>query len=79
MPQPDYPASTGALTIIGRTRFQSRPSSSAISLAWFSCTRTALIRGQQNADFSNRLAKRQTPLPSHQTILILSARFARNT
>lgn len=53
--------------------------SSAINWAWLSCTRTGPIRGQQNEDFSSRFANRHTPLPSHQTILILSARFARNT
>lgn len=40
---------------------------------------TGPIRGQQNEDFSSRFANRHTPLPSHQTILTRSARFARNT
>jgi len=51
-----YPAVCGRLAGTARTRFQSIPSTSAMSWAWLSCTRLCPIRGQQNAAFSSRLA-----------------------
>lgn len=51
-----YPTISGGFTATERTRFQSMPSTSAMSWAWLSWTRLWPIRGQQNCAFSSRLA-----------------------
>src|SRR5205823_6566465 len=73
------PTVCGRFTSIGRTFVQSSPSMSASNCAWFSRTRVGVIFGQQNCVSSSVLANRHTPLPSHQTALIRSALFDRNT
>jgi len=73
------PIDCGRFTTTGRTFVQSSPSISASNCAWFSRTRVGAIFGQQNLASSRVLANRQTPLPSHQTALIRSALFERNT
>src|SRR5947209_14621679 len=75
-----HPGNIGAaMSLAGRTRFQSNPSSSAESCAEVKRITPSSIFGQQKSFSSSLFASKHTPVPSQNKSFNLSARLALKT